>query len=153
MATKKIKIVKFDKAIAKQIGQEVLSAVQIVATAYGLTVEYAGSTYRELELSTKVKFTLADGFRDAYVAHAASLGLKPEGLDQTFTSKGRLCKIIGLDRYKRYPVQTEVVGTGARIDFDEDAVRTAMGWQKPEPKFPVGKTVAEIVAEAAAAAK
>jgi hypothetical protein len=148
MATKKNNITKFDKVVAKQIGQEVLAAVQSIATTYGLTVEYGGGSYGDLDFTTKVKFTIADGHRNEYTANAARLGLKPEGLDATFTYKGRLYKIVGLDTWKRYPVKTEIVGTEKRSDFTAEAIREAMGWPKPEPKYPVG-TVAERIAAAA----
>jgi hypothetical protein len=148
MAPKTKNITKFDKAIAVQIGQEVLAAVQSIATAYGLKVEGSGGKYGDLDLTTKVKFTIADGHRNEYIANAERLGLKPEGLDTTFNYKGKVYRIIGLDKYKQYPVQTEIVGTERRIDFTAEAIREAMGWPNPEPKFPVG-TVAERIATAA----
>ena len=151
MATKTKNITKFDKVVAKQIGQEVLAAVQSVATAYGLTVEYGGGSYGDLDFTTKVKFTVADGHRNEYIANASRLGLKPEGLDQTFTYKNRTYKIVGLDTWKRYPVLTEIVGTDKRSAFTADAIQEAMGWPKPQPRqyTPTIATVEERIAAAA----
>jgi hypothetical protein len=132
MARKTKNITKFDNVVAKQIGQEVLAAVQSIATAYGLTVEYGGGNYSDLDFTVKTKFTIADGHRNEYIANAATLGLKPEGLDATFTYKTHVYKIVGLDTWKRYPVQTERVGTGERATFTAEAVQEAMGWPKPQ---------------------
>jgi len=55
-------------------------------------------------------------------------GLKPEGLDQTFTHRGETFKIIGLESGKRYAVQTEMIGSGRRSDFTAYAVKEHMGW-------------------------
>jgi len=42
-------ITKFDKTIAKQFGEEVVTAVKAMAAAHGLEVSYAGGTYGDID--------------------------------------------------------------------------------------------------------
>lgn len=95
-------ITKFDRALCRQLGEEVAQAVAEIAERYGLTAQYAGGTFGETEFTAKVKLIVTDPEiierkqQSDFATWCGFFGLKPEEYGLEFTNRGERYKLIGI---------------------------------------------------------
>lgn len=90
----------------------------------GITYYNDGTAKATLKCETKAADgTVIDRPRRAWTESAQSCSLKPEWLDQTFTERGRIYKIVGLLPGKKFSVKT-LRDDGQEYDWSASLVRS-----------------------------
>lgn len=120
-----MKIEQMDRAAAKQIGEAVEEALQMVAEDLGLEVEVRGGRF-DSHVGTyapKITFGLGGAEQRAFESIAALFEMQPEDYGAEFTANGQTYKLVGLNpRAPKYPAICEDP-SGARLRFTDHVLR------------------------------
>ena len=120
------------KQTCKNLQDECVKALEVVAAAYGLKVLPAGGTMGSVDFTAKFKFIVADTAtveahaREQFNQYCAVFDLKPEQFGQEFRYGGHHYKIVGLHLNSRtFPLNCLNVNNGKHYKFNVAMVRNA----------------------------
>jgi hypothetical protein len=105
-------IAKLDKQFLKELRDDIDAALAPLGAKHGLSLKAGNAAFSETTATFKLQVCLKTSSGEAitqerqnYIAYADTYGLKPEWLDQTFSSESRVFKIVGLlPRRSKNPV-------------------------------------------------
>lgn len=107
-----MKITKFDKPTAKQLGQDLEKLIQAWAAERGLKAEYRGGQLDGITFTAKIGLSISDpklvedAARTEFDRNCFILGLKPEHFGKTIMTSGGEIKLVGLAMGRtKYPLR------------------------------------------------
>jgi hypothetical protein len=98
---------KIDKAAAKILSQEAITALQEVADRHGLKVEARGGKYDPTTgtYSPKITFSLPDAERKEFALYAPMFDMTEDDFGKSFTIRNKTYTICGIaPRSTTYPI-------------------------------------------------
>lgn len=127
----------FDAGSIRALRPEIVAALAALCAKHGITATAGNARFVREGTSATITLEFArvneagvaeTQERTAWAQHCATLGLKPEWLDQCITtSNGREYKLVGIDpRRWKYPVVGEDTHTGERRIFAAESVIRAL---------------------------
>lgn len=127
------KIRKIDKANCKLLRDELEKVLEPFGKKFGLSCSTGSGRFSENSFTLKVEMATIDKDgkvqnkeAEAFRLNAFMYGLKPEHLNQTFTSwNGEEFEIIGLaTRSTKYPILAKNLDNGKTFKFPAEQVKT-----------------------------
>jgi len=129
-----MKIKSIDRTTARQISADINTAIQSVATKYGISLKDKGCRFSATNATFKIEAALigAGGVvvsreRDDYKLYGFMYNLNPSWLDKSFNHGSDAFTIIGLSTRKRKnPVLAKSAKNGKTYIFPANLVKTLM---------------------------
>lgn len=146
-----------NRANLRILTEEIEAALAPIGKKHGVGFKRGGGRFDSTSFTLKIEGALSgngvgapvDVDEENYRNKAASFGLKPEWLGESFNFGGKTYTVVGLQprRYKR-----PVVGmrNGKKFIFDTNSVISALGSSAPAPSAPdneILREIAEIVVD------
>jgi hypothetical protein len=129
-----MKIKSIDRNTARQISADINTAVQSVATKYGISLKDKGCRFSSTNATFKIEAALigAGGVvvsseRNDYTRYCFMYNLNPSWLDKSFNHGSDVFTIIGLaTRKRKNPVLTKSAKNGKTYIFPANTVKALM---------------------------
>lgn len=142
------RIEKMDPTTARLLAKRMEELLAPLAAEFGLKVQVGGGKYDEGSYSPKATLsvvakdgTVLDPAAVAFKQYAPLIGMQGSDLGREFNLNGRTFRISGYKPASRkMPVLGVDVATGRSYKFPEDAVRRALGIERPAP-FSEGRVI------------
>lgn len=133
-----------DKAKVRQLRDQLEDHLKVIEADLGFKVHVGNASYTNNSVTFKVEMasvaddgTVLNRDADAFRVNAGLFGLKPEDLGKVIRSHGKTFKITGIaTRSRRCPILVEEVGTGKGYKLPAEAVKAALGVNKPHDRRP-----------------
>lgn len=125
-------IKKIDKTVCQTLRSELDKLLEPFGKQFGISIRTGSGSYTDKTFTLKVEMATVDGEgkvqtkeAESFKLNAFMYGLKPEHLNQTFTSwNGETFEVIGLvPRSQKHPILAKNIGNGKTYKFPAEQVK------------------------------
>lgn len=121
----------------REIGADILKAIEPVGKQHGVAISLGTTTYGGLACSIKLEVSLPDTSGNPMTKHASDFqmlaqayGFSPDDLWREFTLSGTRYKLIGMLPRSRNSIVGERLDSGAKYKLSPEAVKAALAKEK-----------------------